>query len=399
MPLRAPDPDPAPHPAGGPPVLPELAAHLAAAAGRAAPEPPGGSTALREAVCGYWERRGLPTGPDRVLVAPGAPALLLALLAALDGAVVLPRPCAQWYAPAARLLGHDVHHVPAPAESGGLPDPFGLLESVRRSRRGPQAVRSLTVTLADDPTGTCPPPEQLHEVCEAAADEGLWLIGDETRRDLLHDPHDTVLPSPAEIRPAETVLLADLRPTLLPASWPVAVARFPDTGAGGRLRDAALAVLTDVLAPLAGPVACAALHALREPEAVRERLAALTRLHAALARALHEVVTAAGALCRPPQAGNHLYVDFEPLRGPLTDHGVTDAPGLERALARWGVRGGHRFGEDHHELRARLSTDVLVGADSADGHRALAAADPARLPHVEAGLAGLAADLAAWAPG
>lgn len=52
---------PAPDP--GLPVLPELAAVLAASAARTRPEPPGGGTILREAACAYWERRGLHGGP------------------------------------------------------------------------------------------------------------------------------------------------------------------------------------------------------------------------------------------------------------------------------------------------------------------------------------------------
>ncbi|MBR7674517.1 pyridoxal phosphate-dependent aminotransferase, partial [Streptomyces daliensis] len=49
----------------------------------AGPEGPGArhsATAL--AACGYWRRRGMHTEPRQVVVAPGAPVLLLAVLAA-----------------------------------------------------------------------------------------------------------------------------------------------------------------------------------------------------------------------------------------------------------------------------------------------------------------------------
>ncbi|WP_223733819.1 aminotransferase class I/II-fold pyridoxal phosphate-dependent enzyme, partial [Streptomyces purpurogeneiscleroticus] len=248
------EPHPDPDPPMGLPVLPELAAHLAAAADRTDPEPPGGSLALRATACGYFERRGLATAAERVLAGPGAPALLLALLAATGGDVVLPRPCAAWYAPQARLLGRAVHPAPVPAESGGVPDPFTLLETVHRARERGGDPRVLLVSVADDPTGTCPPPEQLHEVCEVAAGEGLWIISDETRRDLLHDPHDTVVLSPAEMLPGSVVVLADLRATLVPASWPAALARFPATDPGEVLRAAALDALTGLATPLPGSI-------------------------------------------------------------------------------------------------------------------------------------------------
>ena len=60
----------------GLPVLPSVAEHLAAAAGANGYGPVAGSPAVRAAAAGYYERRGLPTSPDRVVLAPGGKALL-----------------------------------------------------------------------------------------------------------------------------------------------------------------------------------------------------------------------------------------------------------------------------------------------------------------------------------
>ncbi|MFF4604808.1 aminotransferase class I/II-fold pyridoxal phosphate-dependent enzyme [Streptomyces sp. NPDC001339] len=382
-------PDPQPDPPVGLPVLPDLAAHLSAAAGRTEAEPPGGAVPLRTAACGYWERRGLETAPEDVLAAPGLTPLLLALYAAADGAVVLPRPCSASYAPPARLLGRPVHLAPVPAESGGMPDPFALLETVRRARMHGDSPQLLVLSVADDPTGTCPAPEQLHEVCEAAAEEGLWVLSDETRRDLLHDPHDTVVLSPAEMLPDEVVVLTDLRATLTPAAWPAALARFPGTRGGTVLRAAALEALTALGTPLPGPIACAAAHALGEPDSVRARTAAIARVYGALAAALHHTVTEAGALCRPPHSGSHLYADLEPLRRPLAAHGIVESTALERRLAPWAARGGHRFGDDPRALRVRLDAGALLGADPELRQRVLDAPDPLELPHITEALTAL----------
>ncbi|WP_405747992.1 aminotransferase class I/II-fold pyridoxal phosphate-dependent enzyme [Streptomyces sp. NBC_01525] len=400
MQRTAPDPrpEPAPEPPGLP-VLPELADRLAAAAGRAEPEPPGGSGELRTAAAGYAERRGPAADPDRLLVGPGAPALLLALYAAVGGAVVLPRPCAAWYAPPARLLGRAVHLAPVPAESGGAPDPFAFLETVRRARMEGAEPGVLVLSVADDPTGTCPPPELLHEVCEAAVGEGMWVVSDETRRDLLHDPHDTVVVSPAEMLPADVVVLTDLRATLLPASWPVGVVRFPAGERGAALRAVALGALTAASTPLPGPFADAAGYALGEPAAVRARTAAAARLHGTLAAALYRTLTAAGALCRPPHSGSHLYADLEPLRRHLSAAGVTGAAALERELAPWAARGGHRFGDDPGALRVRLSTDALLGPDADARRSVLDAPDPLRTAPVAEALTGLDRALTALTTG
>ncbi|WP_327342664.1 aminotransferase class I/II-fold pyridoxal phosphate-dependent enzyme [Streptomyces europaeiscabiei] len=376
-------------PAQGLPVLPELAAALAAAATRPHAVPPGGDPVLLDAACGYWERRGLPTAPDRAVAAPGAPALLLALTAAIGGDVLLPRPCAAWWEPQARALGRSVFHVATPAECGGVPDPYALLETVRRIRSEGGDPRLLVLCVADDPTATVAPPELVHEAMEAATGEGLQLVSDETWRDTVHDPHDTVLLSPAEMLPDRVTVVTDLAGPFLPPGWPAAVARFPANADGTGLRDRVLDVLTALGARVATPVAAAAAYALDEPAPVTERLAAAVRLHARLAAAAHRAVVAAGALSLPPRAGRHLYADLAPLRSSLAAQGVGDAQEAEDFLgARLGTAapGGHRFGDDLGALRVRLSTAPFLGTTDAERAQALEAPDPLELPHVERAL-------------
>ncbi|WP_330460711.1 aminotransferase class I/II-fold pyridoxal phosphate-dependent enzyme [Streptomyces sp. NBC_00820] len=381
-----------PLPADGLPVLPELAARLAAAAGDAGAQPVGGAPALLEAACGYWTRRGLPCAPDRVAAAPGTPPLLLAVAAALagdGGDVLVPRPSASWWEPCVRLLGRPVFHVGTPAESGGVPDPYALLETVRRVREEGGDPRVLVLSVADDPTATVAPPELLHETVEAAAAEGMHLVSDETWRDTLHDPHQTVLLSPAEMLPDRVTVVTDLAGALLPAGWPAAVARFPAGEAGERLHARVLDVLTALGARVATPVAAAAGYALDEPDPVTERREAAVRLHARLAAAVHCAVVASGALSRPPCAGRHLYADLGPLREALGEHRVGDAQELEDFLtARLGMPapGGHRFGDHLGALRVRLDTGPLLDGSDEERSECLTSPEPLELPHVQRAL-------------
>ncbi|QDQ14582.1 aminotransferase class I/II-fold pyridoxal phosphate-dependent enzyme [Streptomyces spectabilis] len=381
-----------PLPEPGLPVLPELAAVVAAAAGHSHAPPPGGDPALRAAASGYWDRRGLPVEPEHVAAAPGAAPLLLAVAAALGGDVLLPRPCAAWWEPQVRLLGRSVYHVPTPAECGGVPDAYALLETVRRVRAEGGAPRLLVLSVADDPTATVPPPDAVHEAVEAAAGEGLHIVSDETWRDTLHRPHDTVLIGPAGMAPGRVTVVSDLAGAFLPPALPAAVARFPADGPGAALRARALDVLTALGATLAAPVAAAAAYALGEPDGITARLAAANRLHARLAAALRETVVGAGALARPPVAGRHVYADLGPLRAGLAARGVTDAQELEdhlQGLLGLLAPGGHRFGDDIDALRVRLSTGPLLGPDPEERGRALGAPEPLESPHVERALAGI----------
>ncbi|MEU2829358.1 aminotransferase class I/II-fold pyridoxal phosphate-dependent enzyme [Streptomyces lavendulae] len=389
---------PAPQP--GLPVLPELTAVLADAAGRAAPEPPGGGEAVHEAACRHWARRGLATAPENVAAGPGAPALLLALLAAYGGDVMLPRPCPAWWTPQVRLLGRRAYHVPTPAECGGIPDPYALLETVRRVRAEGGDPRVLLLSVADDPTATVPPPEMLREACEAAESAGLFVVSDESWRDTVHRPYDTLVLSPAEMLPEQAAVLVDLAGSLLPPGWPAAVLRFPGTSRGTWLRARTLDVLTATGALVAGPVAGAAAHALDEPDAVAGRAYAAAVLHGTVAAAAHRELLAVGALTRPPQAGRHLYADLNPLRAGLARQGVGDAMELEDWFgARLGAPtpGGQRFADDLGALRVRLSTGPLLGATPEERLATLGARDPLGLPHVRGALDRLGSVLAGLA--
>lgn len=331
-----------------------------------------GRSATAVAACGYWQRRGLDTRPEQIVAAPAAAAALHAVLAAAGpGTVLTPRPADPWYAEPARLLGRPLHTVPVPAECGGVPDPVALRETVRRVRADGQVPRVLVLSAADDCTGTAAPPELLHEVTEAAGDEELLIVSDETWRDTWHAAHGTVFVSPAEMvhggRESDAVVVVvDLGETLLQGGRGAGIARFPASGRGRGLAGSVREVLAALRTGLGDPDDGAVADALTEPESQRTRRSAAARAYGALLTELHHAVTAAGALSRPPRLGRHLYADFEPVRPRLEVHGVRDSAGLEAELVRrFGpyVCGGHRLGDDPKALRVRLSAGLLDGSE------------------------------------
>jgi aspartate aminotransferase len=372
----------------GVPVHPELVARLGAAAHLGDRGPALGGHAVRTAASGYFARRGLGATPERTVYAPGTEPLLLALLAAAQGDVLLPLPSARWPEPEAGLLHRRVIPVPTPAECGGVPDPFALLETARRARREGAQPRVLVVTVPDDPTGTIPPPDLFREVCEAAQELGLVVVADESRRDLTHHTA-TVAVSAADTLPGQAVVLCDLGPALGLDGWRSAVALLPEGPVGERLLDGLATAAPEIWGAPAAPVEAATAYALTEPEPLRAHLAAAVRLHTTLTTATRSILVDAGALCPPPEAGYALYADLTPAAGRLTAHGVTGAPALERhLLERFGiaVRGGHRFGDDPAAPRLRLTTGGLHGPGDELRRHTLRAPDPLALPHVAGAL-------------
>lgn len=364
------------------PLLPQLAEQLAAGATRTAYGPVAGAADVREAVAGYFGRRGLPTGPDQVVVAPGSKPLLMALQLAVPGDVLLPRPAWNTYAPQAVYAGKRVLGVPVPQEYGGVPEPEALRRELGRARAAGHDPRLLVLTLPDNPTGTLAPPGLVRELGALARAEDLLIVSDEIYRDIVHDPDATEFLSPAEVAPERTVVTSGLSKTLGLGGWRIGVARFPE--GRSRLRDAVVAAASELWSTLAGPMQQVAAYAFAEPPEVVARVRAAARLHGAVARQVHRIAVDAGARCRMPTGGFYVYPDFAPLRARLAERGVTDSASLARRLLDDSgivVLAGHLLGDDPQALRFKAATSLLYG-DERQQQEALGSADPVRLPHI-----------------
>ncbi|MGW4809815.1 aminotransferase class I/II-fold pyridoxal phosphate-dependent enzyme [Kitasatospora sp. NPDC004272] len=371
----------------GLPVLPELRARLAAAVGEASYGPVAGSPALRAAAAGYWRRRGLAADPDAVVAGPGSKSLLFAAVKAIGGDVVVPRPSWVSYAAQAALAGAAVLRVPVRPGQGGVPDPDALREAVRAARAAGRDPRSVVVTLPDNPTGNVAAPDTVRQLAEAARELDLFVISDEIYTDLVHDP-DTRAASPALFAPERTVVTGGLTKNLAVGGWRTGIALLPPGPAGRQLRERLVAVASQIWSSPPAPVQAAAAYALDEPPEVTARVAAATRLHGRVVRAVAERFTAAGALLDPVRATCYLYPDFEPLRDRLaTAHGVRTGTALARLLTdRYGlgVLAAEEFGEDPGPLRLRAATSRLYGDTAERQQAALAADDPLGLPWIRA---------------
>ena len=215
----------------GLPAHPMLRAALARAAGFNSYGPVAGHAALREAAACYWARRGLPTDAEAVICGPGSKALLFGLTAAIGGDVAVTRPSWVSYAAQASLAGRVAHFVPG---SAGVPDAEQLARTVSAARAAGRQVRSVIVTLPDNPTGTLASAAAVRSLCSVAQTHDLIIISDEIYRDLVHDP-DAPFPSPAVISPERTVITTGLSKNLALGGWRLGVARLPAGGLGREL--------------------------------------------------------------------------------------------------------------------------------------------------------------------
>jgi aspartate aminotransferase len=380
----------------GLPPSPGLAEALASAVQRNGYGPVAGSEQARAAAAGWFGRRGLATEPDQIIYAPGSKPLLFALLAAIGGDVVLPRPAWVTYAAQAALLGRRVMAVPIPPEAGGIPDPALLDQALREARERGGRPRVLILTVPDNPTGTVAPAGQVEAVCSIAGRHGLAVVSDEIYAELCHPGAAGAAPSATRYLPERTVVTTGLSKSLALGGWRIGFARVPAGPWGNGLRRSLTGIASEVWSALAAPMQEVARYALDEPPEIRDRIAASRRLHGRIAAAVHGVLVAAGAACRPPEAGFYLYPDFAPLAPDLRARGIATGAGLAAALLdRHGIATlpGSAFGDPDSALTLRVATSLLYGDTAEQRTEALAADRPETLPWIAPQLARLGAGL------
>ncbi|MGW6008406.1 pyridoxal phosphate-dependent aminotransferase [Streptomyces sp. NPDC055210] len=370
----------------GLPIPPGLAEVLAGSAHHNHYSPVAGTAEAREAAAGWFERRSLPTRPEQILFAPGSKPLIFALLAAIGGDVVLPCPSWVSYAAQAALLGHRVIPVAVPAEAGGIPDPALLEEALKQAVADGAEPGVLVLTVPDNPTGTVASAEQVDEVCVIAERHGLAVVSDEIYAELCHQG---TVPSPVRRLPDRTVVTTGLSKSLALGGWRIGFARTPDSPWGRRLHGELTGIASEVWSSLATPMQTVAAHALADPPEVTAHIAASRHVHARVAAAVYQRVTAVGAGCRPPQAGFYLYPDFAPARAELGRQGITTSIDLATALLdHHGIATlpGSAFGDSETALTLRLATSLLYGTTPGERLATLEADSPEDLPWVSAAL-------------
>ncbi|MEV4217367.1 pyridoxal phosphate-dependent aminotransferase [Nonomuraea sp. NPDC049725] len=363
----------------GLPVHPALRDKLAAASERNGYGPVAGASELRTAAAGYWTRRGLITDPELVVCGPGSKSLLYGLLLAIGGDVVLPMPSWVSYAAQADLVGSRPILIPAPSGQGGVPDPDLVKAAVLDARAQGRTVRSLLVTLPDNPTGRLAPRSAIHRLVALARELDLYVISDEIYRDLLHD-HSTPFTSPADLAPERTIVTTGLSKSLALGGWRIGVARLPDDAHDLRAR--LLAVASEIWSAPAAPVQEAAAYAFTDPGELTERVRQSRRLHGTLARAVRDRFVEIGASVPAPQGGFYLYPDLSHLRL----GGSADVTRLLLDQHGLGVLPGHAFGDDPAAARVRVAVSLLYGDTTEDRLTALTSPDPLQLPWIAASL-------------
>ncbi|MFT8987907.1 MAG: pyridoxal phosphate-dependent aminotransferase [Bifidobacterium psychraerophilum] len=370
----------------GLPVLPVLRGILSDDSARNAYPAVEGSAAVRTALSSYFTRRGIPADPGHCLMAPGSKALLFALMQALKGDIVLPRPSWVTYAAQSTMLDKRIIWVDAPESAGGVPDPALLPAALENARRRGLNPTTLLLTSPDNPSGTVAGRSVIEALLRIAREQKLFIISDEIYRDLAYDHiHFT---SPAELAPERTFVTTGLSKSMALGGWRIGAARFPQNDLGDRIMREVIGTASEIWSGMPIFLEPVAEYCFSEPADVLKRVAVSRLLHQRVSTEMHRIMVEAGASCRTPSGAFYIYPTFQGSSF-ARSLDVTDDTSLSRVLfERFGIAvlPGSAFGDLPERMGLRVVTSMIYGDSDEERLDTLHSSDPLESDSVRNGL-------------
>ncbi|MFQ5342306.1 MAG: pyridoxal phosphate-dependent aminotransferase, partial [Anaerolineae bacterium] len=338
--------------------------------------PVAGFPELRSAIAEFYTHEfRLDTAPEQVIVGVGSKSLLFALVRALDGDVLLPRPSWVSYAPQALVADKRVTWIDTRAEDEYCLTAEGLAAGLAQAREAGQQPRILILNSPGNPTGVVYPAGTLEELAEVARHNDVAVISDEIYALINHcrRPHVSI----AKYYPEGAFVTGGLSKHLSLGGWRFGLAVAPAGDAGARVMQALMAIAGAIWSSPAAPVQHAATVAYSRYPDIMAYIRVCAGIHAAVTGELYAQLQEAGIPCPQPSGGYYLYPNFNGWEGALRQrHDVATSDELAALLLdEYGIATlpGTAFGARAGDLSLRLSTSYLSARDDAHAEAVLAA--------------------------
>ncbi|MCC6774252.1 MAG: aminotransferase class I/II-fold pyridoxal phosphate-dependent enzyme [Gemmatimonadaceae bacterium] len=324
-------------------------------------DPSRGLPELRDAVAGWFRRRGVEAHADNVVIGPGSKELIFLVQLARNSELLLPSPSWVSYAPQAGVLGLPVTWIPTDMEGRWSPTPEALAHACATP---PTRPRLLLLNSPSNPTGVSLRGPQLAALAEVARQHRVLVLSDEIYGELDHAGAHV---SMASHYPEGTIVTGGLSKWCGAGGWRLGTALFPP---GLRwLQEAVVGLASETYSTAAAPIQRAAITAYAGGDDLDLYVVRSRRIMAALGQAVTRRLTDARVHVASPDGGFYLFPEFGHYREAFAQRDITTGSELcERLLEDTGVAllPGAPFGRPVAELSARLSYVDFDGAAALD---------------------------------
>jgi aspartate aminotransferase len=323
-----------------------------------------GLRGLRDIVADYHARReGIDRHGDGVLIGPGSKELMFLLQLAYYGELIIPAPSWVSYAPQAKIIGRNVHHIPTRRENGWRLTAAGLEELCAEDPKRP---RVLILNYPNNPTGATYNETQLKEIAEIARRFGVILLSDEIYGEVQHDgKHISV----ARFYPEGTIISGGLSKWCGAGGWRLGTFCFPKEL--NWLLEPIATAASETFTSTAAPIQHAAIAAYQENAEIQEYLVQSRRVLGACGTWVAKRLNESNIHCDQPEGGFYVFPDLGAHAESFRKRGLPTSRKLcNQLLEATGVAvlPGSEFGRPHDEYTLRAAYVDF------DGEAALAAA-------------------------
>ncbi len=357
------------------PVHPKIAQALRENVQQRSYLPALGLPALRQEIAGFYTRHfDLPVTAAQVVIGPGSKSLLYAMLAALDGDIIMPTPAWSSYEDLATLTERPILEVPTDVDANyqiNFDRIDAAITAVSQEWRRPDM---LLVTTPHNPTGTVLSAANVQEMADFARERELMILSDEIYSMVTFD--GLTHTSPAHYYPEGTIIFGGLSKHMSLGGWRFGVAILPPGAAGEALARAVQAIAGCVWSCVAAPVQHAAMVAYSDDPDIEAYIRSCTQMHAVRTHFLYEALIEFGLPCPEPAGAFYLYPSFAKWREPLAARGVHSCRDLSLYLLdnyEIATLPGAIFGDDPQTLSLRLSTSFMDAETDEQAHNLVAA--------------------------
>ncbi len=324
-----------------------------------------GLPALREAICGFYERvSGVKHDPEYTIIGPGSKELLFLLQLVYYGELLIPTPSWVSYAPQARIIGRNIHWVPTLKENNWLLMPADL---ERICAADPTCPRLLILNYPNNPTGYTYTKAQLQGLALVARHYKVIVVADEIYGLLNHNStHRSIAP----YYPEGTILTGGLSKWCGAGGWRLGTFSFPK--ALSWLANSIAVAASESFTSTSAPIQYAAISAFLPSAEMDHYLQKAAAILKQLGRQCNDILNQTGIDNIPPEGGFYLFPDFSKFKTALNSHGIfTSIQLAETLLEETGVAllPGTEFGRPPEEMTLRLAYVNF------DGTAAIKAAD------------------------
>lgn len=322
-----------------------------------------GLESLRNMVSEFYQRAfHLTYSPDQIIIGPGSKLLLFALMALLDGDLLLPRPSWVSYQHQAAFLKKRVHYIPTTVDENYLVTANSLDSFLQDNNLDSTQGKLLLLNYPCNPTGQTYSKDQLESLGKIIRDYNFVVLSDEIYGLTTYSQVHTSI---AHFLPERTFVTGGIAKDRSLGGFRLGVLLIPE-GQPELLR-AILAFGSETWSCVSTPIQYALIEGYRPTSALMRFIQDCTEIHRLVTTHVYDHLQTVSIRCPRPEGAFYLFPDWNRWKRHLQEKDILNSTALAtHLLENYNVAtlSGAEFGMPPSNYCLRLATVDYDGTNA-----------------------------------